>query len=557
MLVLPLLAMMVDNLESCSSSPVNGSTKKSRKKSDRKLDVYNEMLSRLDKKDSDEEIWNHFNRLPAKYIFDVNVERSKDVLIHVNMLKEIKNRKNKTPSVLWHVGPVQGIAVTPNVSIYMNTNRLDPPPPPMFGPGFSDDLILDCDSADDPSFGKPRYEITFVADNRPKILIQLTSLLGKMDLSIEEAHAFSTNNGYLLDVFVVYSDSSKYKDTQNLKDALQKEMEIIEFELQAKNDQQSDPSTVEQQKEEVEEKVQFPVISQSDGIKTTDVNDDDWKIDFKQLKFGKKVASGTFGDLYRGTYNGQEVAIKKLKHECMNDTMVVEFNHEIKIMRKIKHKNTIKFIGACSEPPNLCIVTEFMNGGSVYDYLHKHKGSYKLHDLLRAANDIAEGMNYLHKNDIIHRDLKAANLLRGDDGVVKIADFGVSRVRDHSGIMTAETGTYRWMAPEVIAHKFYDQKADVFSFGVVLWELLTKEIPYERYTPLQAAVGVVQQCLRPRIPKDCPPKFASLLEDCWQQDPNDRLNFTEIIERLEELKDLTEKKPSRGFFSALNFKMNH
>lgn len=119
--------------------------------------------------------------------------------------------------------------------------------------------------------------------------------------------------------------------------------------------------------------------------------------------------------------------------------------------RKVRHKNVVQFIGACTKPPRLCIVTEFMSGGSVYDYLHKHKGAFKLPALVGVAIDVSKGMNYLHQNNIIHRDLKTANLLMDENGMVKVADFGVARVKVQSGVMTAETGTYRWMAPEVIS----------------------------------------------------------------------------------------------------------
>ncbi|KAH9619602.1 hypothetical protein KSS87_012005, partial [Heliosperma pusillum] len=201
--------------------------------------------------------------------------------------------------------------------------------------------------------------------------------------------------------------------------------------------------------------------------------------------------------------------------------------------------------------------TEFMSGGSVYDYLHKHNGTFKLPSLLKVAIDISKGMNFLHQNNIIHRDLKAANLLMDENEVVKVADFGVARVKAQSGVMTAETGTYRWMAPEVIEHKPYDHKADVFSFAIVLWELLSGKLPYEYLTPLQAAVGVVQKGLRPPIPKNCLPKLAELLVNCWQQDPALRPNFSEIIPILQQIAQEVASGEDRsrdkhgGFFSAL------
>lgn len=288
---------------------------------------------------------------------------------------------------------------------------------------------------------------------------------------------------------------------------------------------------------------------------------DDWEIDSTQLKCNNKVASGSFGDLYRGTYCGQDVAIKILKPERLNENLQREFQQEVFIMRKVRHKNVVQFIGACTMPPNLCIVTEFMSGGSVYDYLRKQKVLLKMPMLLRVAIDASKGMDYLHQNSIIHRDLKAANLLLDENEVVKVADFGVARVQSQSGIMTAETGTYRWMAPEIIEHKPYDKKADVFSFGIVLWELLTGKVPYADMTPLQAAVGVVQKGLRPTMPRNIPAKLVDLLQRCWKTDPSERPGFSETTVILQEiLKEVNEEldneskqprdKKSSGLFSS-------
>jgi len=123
------------------------------------------------------------------------------------------------------------------------------------------------------------------------------------------------------------------------------------------------------------------------------------------------VASGSCGDLYRGTYLGQDVAIKVVKPERLNKDLEYEFSQEVMILRKVKHDNVVRFIGACTRLPHLCIVTEFMSGGSLYDYLHRQEGTLKLPTLVKYAIDVSRGMEYLHENEIIHRDLKAANLL--------------------------------------------------------------------------------------------------------------------------------------------------
>ncbi|XP_062186444.1 serine/threonine-protein kinase STY17-like isoform X4 [Phragmites australis] len=275
--------------------------------------------------------------------------------------------------------------------------------------------------------------------------------------------------------------------------------------------------------------------SSSDFVQIPADATDVWEVDPRLLKFEQKLASGSFGDLYHGTYWSQDVAIKVVKPEQVSVDMLREFAQEVYIMKKVRHKNVVQFIGACTRPPILCIVKEFMHRGSIFDFLYNRRGNFQLQDVLRIASDVSKGMNYLHQINIIHRDLKTANLLM-DDQVVKVADFGVARVKDQSGVMTAETGTYRWMAPEVIEHLPYDHRADVFSFGIVLWELLTGKLPYQDMTPLQAAVAVVQKDLRPNIPADTHPMLVNLLQKCWQKDPALRPTFAEILDILSSIK---------------------
>ncbi|CAL0314495.1 unnamed protein product [Lupinus luteus] len=564
------------DIESCGSRALQSSQNAHARHQRQKLEVYNEVLRRIQDSDCDEahvpgfddQLWIHFNRLPARYALDVNVERAEDVLAHKRLLKLAEDPANRpafqvrlvqvypfgsaTDSMHSDPSEKEDAQSSLNYSFKQGIH-----PPPTFGSSSNLEALAlqttknnieDGDSAMGmtPYFPRPMHEITFSTIDKPKLLSQLTSILGEMGLNIQEAHAFSTTDGFSLDVFVV--EGWPNEETEELKSVL--EREILKVKEQYLSKQGILLAANEQYQARMESSphcIQIP----SDGA-------DVWEIDTNQLIYGNRVGSGSFGDLYRGTYCSQEVAIKVLKPDRISTDMLKEFAQEVYIMRKIRHKNVVQFIGACTRPPNLCIVTEFMSRGSLYDYLHKQRGVFKLPSLLKVAIDVSKGMNYLHQNNIIHRDLKTANLLMDENELVKVADFGVARVQTQSGVMTAETGTYRWMAPEVIEHKPYDQKADVFSFGISLWELLTRELPYSHLTPLQAAVGVVQKGLRPTIPKNTHPRLSGLLHRCWQQDPVERPNFSEIIEILQQLTkevndaktDGYKDKPSHGFLSS-------
>ncbi|KAL4616350.1 hypothetical protein ACB092_07G193300 [Castanea dentata] len=588
--------MVMEDNESCGSRPNDASSlslslalppsyspspslQSQTRQQRQKLEVYNEVLRRLRDSNNDEalqpgfddQLWTHFNRLPTRYALDVNVQRPEDVLMHKRLLHlafdpvhrpaievrlvQVHSTSDGNSAASAH-SDFPGGEAAHNAINYSSRHSIHPPPAFGSSPNL-EALALEAEKNHDPDeehsvhasaqFYQPMHEITFSSDDKPKLLSQLTSLLAEMGLNIQEAHAFSTVDGFSLDVFVV--EGWPYEDTEQLKTAL--EREVLKLERQAWPNPQPLPPVG---------KLDLAKIKcEPDHLTIPNDGTDVWEIDPNHLTFGNKIASGSYGDLYKGTYCSQEVAIKVLKPERVNSDMQREFAQEVFIMRKVRHKNVVQFIGACTKPPSLCIITEYMSGGSVYDFLHKQKGVFKLPSLIRVAIDVSKGMDYLHKNNIIHRDLKAANLLMDENEVVKVADFGVARVKTQSGVMTAETGTYRWMAPEVIEHKPYDHKADVFSFAIVLWELLTGKLPYEYLTPLQAAVGVVQKGLRPIIPKHTHPKLAELLEKCWQQDPALRPDFSEIIEILQqtakEVGDEGEgrhkEKSSGGFLSVL------
>ncbi|KAB1212012.1 Serine/threonine-protein kinase HT1 [Morella rubra] len=264
----------------------------------------------------------------------------------------------------------------------------------------------------------------------------------------------------------------------------------------------------------------------------------EWTIDLGKLNMGAAFAQGAFGKLYRGTYNGEDVAIKILERP-ENDPekaqlMEQQFQQELTMLATLKHPNIVRFIGGCRKPMVWCIVTEYAKGGSVRQFLMKrHNRAVPLKLAVKQALDVARGMAYVHGLGLIHRDLKSDNLLINADKSIKIADFGVARIEVQTEGMTPETGTYRWMAPEMIQHRPYTQKVDVYSFGIVLWELITGLLPFQNMTAVQAAFAVVNKGVRPTIPNDCLPILSDIMTRCWDANPDVRPPFIEVVEMLE------------------------
>ncbi|MQM16829.1 hypothetical protein Taro_049789 [Colocasia esculenta] len=267
-------------------------------------------------------------------------------------------------------------------------------------------------------------------------------------------------------------------------------------------------------------------------------NYDEWTIDLRKLNMGMPFAQGAFGKLYKGTYNGEAVAIKLLERPENNperaQLMEQQFAQEVMMLATLRHPNVVRFIGGCRKPLVWCIVTEYAKGGSVRQFLMRRQNrSVPLKLAVKQALDVARGMAYVHGLGFIHRDLKSDNLLISEDKSIKIADFGVARIEVQTEGMTPETGTYRWMAPEMIQHRPYNQKVDVYSFGIVLWELITGLLPFQNMTAVQAAFAVVNKGVRPIVPPDCLPLLGEIMSRCWDANPDVRPPFTEVVRMLE------------------------
>ncbi|KAF2073209.1 hypothetical protein CYY_005491 [Polysphondylium violaceum] len=264
-----------------------------------------------------------------------------------------------------------------------------------------------------------------------------------------------------------------------------------------------------------------------------------WEIDKADIIFNReaKLGSGAFGSVFKGVVRGKEVAIKKLTQQFFDESIMNEFKKEVCLMTKLRNPHLLLFMGACTTPGDLCIVTELMPKGSVHSLLRVKDDSPDFITFQRAiliARDTALGMNWLHLSNppILHLDLKPANLLVDNNWVVKVADFGLSKIKIGSST-TGQAGSPLYMAPEMLLNKEYDEKCDVFSFGILLWELLTKQEPYNKaFTSYpELSTGVAHRGVRPTIPDYFPTRLKEFLNRCWEQNPVRRPSFSDITKQ--------------------------
>uniref|UniRef100_A0A3B3UMG6 Mitogen-activated protein kinase kinase kinase 12 n=1 Tax=Poecilia latipinna TaxID=48699 RepID=A0A3B3UMG6_9TELE len=249
----------------------------------------------------------------------------------------------------------------------------------------------------------------------------------------------------------------------------------------------------------------------------------EWEVPFEEISDLQWVGSGAQGAVFLGKLHGQEVAVKKVRNIKETD---------IKHLRKLKHPNIITFKGICTQAPCYCIIMEYCAQGQLYEVLRAgRKITPSL--LMDWAMGIAGGMNYLHLHKIIHRDLKSPNMLITYDDAVKISDFGTSKELNDKSTKMSFAGTVAWMAPEVIRNEPVSEKVDIWSFGVVLWEMLTGEVPYKDVDSSAIIWGVGNNSLQLPVPDSCPDSFKLLLKQCWNCKPRNRPSFRQILLHLD------------------------
>ncbi|KFU92954.1 Tyrosine-protein kinase ITK/TSK [Chaetura pelagica] len=252
----------------------------------------------------------------------------------------------------------------------------------------------------------------------------------------------------------------------------------------------------------------------------------------------QEVGSGQFGVVYLGyLLNKTKVAIKTIREGAMSEEDFVE---EAKVLMKLSHPKLVQLYGVCFENAPICLVFEFMENGCLSDYLRSQRGSFTKETLLGMCQDVCEGMAYLEQNSVIHRDLAARNCLVGESHVVKVSDFGMSRiVLDDQ--YTSSTGTkfpVKWSAPEVFSYSNYSTKSDVWSFGVLMWEVFSEgKIPYENRTNAEV-VEEINAGFRLYKPKLASKAIYEVMSHCWRMRKDDRPSFSLLLYQLSEISEL-------------------
>eukprot|EP01087_Luapelamoeba_hula_P009632 TRINITY_DN2508_c0_g1_i1.p1 TRINITY_DN2508_c0_g1~~TRINITY_DN2508_c0_g1_i1.p1 ORF type:complete len:918 (-),score=147.73 TRINITY_DN2508_c0_g1_i1:27-2780(-) len=275
-----------------------------------------------------------------------------------------------------------------------------------------------------------------------------------------------------------------------------------------------------------------------------------------ELTFAEELGAGTSARVFKGTYRGKQVAIKVLK-PILDVKEMENFKKELDIMRQLQSEHVVRFFGACVDP-HVCLVIDFCSRGSLYHVLQLKNANMNWPSAFMLAEGMMRGILALHswKPTIVHRDLKSLNLLVDENWDVKVCDFGLSRFTDGGNMSTLGKlrGTFAYCAPEVYFGERFSLKSDVYSAGVVLWEIMMRTLtgeyarPYAEYRHLvfdfQIIIQTAKKALRPTIPATCPAPFANLIRRCWDGEADNRPESPEILAELENMKRIYEADSS-------------
>jgi len=264
-----------------------------------------------------------------------------------------------------------------------------------------------------------------------------------------------------------------------------------------------------------------------------------------ELEFGDVIGEGGYGRVHKARWMHTDVAAKVFRNREAG-RLSRDFCSELSVLQRLRHPNITLLIGFCFRPDTTSakyiIVTEYLPGGSLFDLLHRqrHQPEWNLSKVVTTAFEICLGMVYLHSHSIVHCDLKSSNILLSETREVKICDFGLAHLQAlRDQISLGCVGTHHWMAPEVLRGEEYSQAADVYSFGMILWEMISRQVPFNGYTSAQVIGTVGYGRRRPRLPAGCPEHLRQVLRKALRPRPQKRRPFQELSEDLRNLHSWT------------------
>ncbi|GMI10226.1 hypothetical protein TrLO_g15601 [Triparma laevis f. longispina] len=431
-----------------------------------------------------EAISNHLTSLPLRYA--LSIDSPSEVLVHMRLMSSA--RRNSTHSAI-HIQPLD-----PRGEKYTH-----------LGGGVGWRLI------------------TISCSDCGGLLEYVTRVLSTGSSRVLDADVMLSSDKIALDRFVVdYGGRLR----------LDKLQEMIGNFLKGREEEEPNPH-------ELRNAIPLTQILQSpdNSIPYHNQNQKNMTVNFSDILVIDTLAKGEITRIFKSVWRRREGDRVVACKSCVVGGRVGEkdlrdLKEEGTIAAPLKHENICRLLGVCSSPTSHVLVYEYCSNGS----LHSLLTSNNPYEYLALALDVASGMAYLHSRGIIHRDLKSTNVLIDSKSRAKIADFGLSiNCNNHGKELTAETGTYRWMAPEVIRHETYSSNADVYSFGIVLWQLVARDVPFGNLTPIQAAFAVAKEDRRPQIPPHVKPALAQLIKSAWHGDQSCRPSFLLLVQSLASL----------------------
>jgi predicted Ser/Thr protein kinase len=263
----------------------------------------------------------------------------------------------------------------------------------------------------------------------------------------------------------------------------------------------------------------------------------EWFTPFSDIQFGDQLGQGANGQVFKGRWKNTEVALKVSMTQA-NSSVISELSLMINLR---SHPNIVQLLGFSVHPEtdSVILILEFCNGGSLDNALFNENSTtvIPLEKKISWIKEIASGINHLHSNNIVHRDIAARNILLHNDEA-KVTDFGMSRLIDEQqqrGTTKSELGPIRWMAPEALKEKQYSAKSDAWSFGILMFEVIAQQEPHLNEDPITVGRSIRDEGKTPSVPSSCPPALATLIQNCWKMNPDHRPSFAQILEELEKL----------------------